>query len=208
MKGRSVTRSSHRATVAALALVLLAAASPAVSPIDVPEPEGLWTGPQHGYTPPTLKGATVLDLAGLEALLAAEQPVLLDVAIADRKPAGLLPDKPWLPAHRSIPGAVWMPSAGAAPLTPAQEAVFTKRLAELTGGDKTKPIVTFCHPECWGSWNAGKRLVQAGHARVYWFPQGIEGWQEAHETAVTKQDPSWAGVAPADAARPRGEAAR
>ena len=167
------------------------AAAPADSPVNVPEPAGLHEGIQQGYTPKTLQGAVVVDIAGLDALMA-EQPVLIDVALADRKPAGFPADRPWLPAHRSVPGAVWMPNAGAAPLDPEREALFLKRVEALTGGDKTKPIVTFCHPDCWGSWNAAKRLVQKGYTAVHWFPDGIEGWQNVHETAVIRQDPAWA----------------
>jgi PQQ-dependent catabolism-associated CXXCW motif protein len=190
-----------RVRLAAAALLTLGvAAAPADSPINVPEPEGFHTGPQQGYTPPTLKGAVVLDIDGLDRVVAQGKPVLIDVAMADRRPAGMAPDKPWLPAHRSIPGAVWMPNAGAAPLDSAHEALFLARVADLTGGDKARPIVTFCHPDCWGSWNAGKRLVQAGYTAVHWFPTGIEGWQERHETAVVKEDPAWA-ARPASAAQ-------
>jgi len=185
-----MTRFVRLATAALLTLGV--AAAPADSPVNVPEPEGFHTGPQQGYTPPTLKGATVLDIDGLDRVVATGKAVLIDVALADRRPAGMAPDKPWLPAHRSVPGAVWMPNAGAAPLDPAHEALFLARVAELTGGDKARPIVTFCHPDCWGSWNAGKRLVQAGYKAVHWFPTGIEGWQERHETAVLKEDPAWA----------------
>ncbi len=187
-------RIARTAALLALGLslsVTLGAAGPADSPVDVPEPEGLYTGPPHGYTPATLKGATVLDLKGLEALLP-EKPVLLDVVLADRKPAGFPADRPWLPTHRSLPDAVWLPGAGAAPLPPAQEEAFLTRVAALTGGDKAKPVVTFCRPECWGSWNAGKRLVAAGYSRVYWFPAGVEGWQDDHDTAAVKPDPPWA----------------
>ncbi|SFG43890.1 rhodanese-like domain-containing protein [Methylobacterium gossipiicola] len=177
---------------AAALLTLGVAAAPADSPVNVQEPEGFHTGPQQGYTPPTLKGAVVLDIDGLDRVVATGKAVLIDVALADRRPAGMAPDKPWLPAHRSVPGAIWMPNAGAAPLDPAHENLFLARVAELTGGDKARPIVTFCHPDCWGSWNAGKRLVQAGYTAVHWFPTGIEGWQERHETAVLKEDPAWA----------------
>lgn len=177
------------AALAALGL-MLGAAGPADSPVNVPEPEGLYTGPSHGYTPATLKGATVLDLKGLEALLP-EKPVLLDVVLADRKPAGFPASRPWLPTHRSLPDAVWLPGAGEAPLKPAQEEVFLARVAALTGGDKGRPVVTFCRPECWGSWNAGKRLVAAGYTRVHWFPLGVEGWQDDHDTAAVKPDPQW-----------------
>ena len=101
----------------------------------------------------------------------------------------------WLPVHPSIPGAVWMPEAGAEPLAPAREALFYARVAALTGGDKAKPVVVFCHVECWGSWNAAKRLVLKGYTGVCWFPQGVEGWQEQHETAnLTVDGKSYPGV--------------
>lgn len=196
----ALTRLRHptlQVAAAGLAALLLAAATPADSPVNVPEPEGYWTGPPRGYTPPTLKGATVLDLAGLEALLP-EKPVLLDVVLEERRPAGLPADRPWSPTHRSIPDTVWMPGAGGAPLPPEREKAFLSRVEALTGGDRSKPVVTFCRPECWGSWNDGKRLLQAGYRRVYWFPSGVEGWQDAHETAVAKPDPAWAASAGAD----------
>lgn len=201
-----MTRLVRLAALATLA-GLLCAAAPADSPINVPEPDGLYDGPQHGYTPPTLKGAKVVDLTALERLMAEEQPVLIDVGLADRKPDNLPAGTIWLPSHRSIPGSVWMPNAGAVPLSPAQEDVFLKRAVDLTGGDKARAVVTFCHPECWGSWNAGKRLVEAGYTGVHWFALGVEGWQDAHETVVTKPDPAWAAVTP-QTARPPGAAER
>ncbi len=191
-----------RIALAGTAALLLGAASPADSPVNVPEPDGIWTGPQRGYTPATLSGATVIDIDALDALIAREKPVLLDVSLADRRPAGLASDRPWLPAHRSVPGAVWMANAGAAPLEPGREELFLKRVAELTGGDTGRAIVAFCHPECWGSWNAAKRLVLRGYTRVHWFPEGIEGWQERHPTTVIPEDAAWA------AGRPGNEAQR
>ncbi|GJD78571.1 rhodanese-like domain-containing protein [Methylobacterium gregans] len=184
-----------RGAAALAALALLVAAAPADSPVNVPEPDGLWTGPQRGYTPATLTGAAVIDADRLAAMLP-DKPVLLDVVLMDRKPANFPADRPWLPTHRSIPGAVWMPGAGVAPLSPEREALFLRRVAELTGGDKAKPVVTFCRPECWGSWNAGRRLVLAGYTSVHWFPQGVEGWQDDHETAVAKPDAAWAALPP------------
>jgi PQQ-dependent catabolism-associated CXXCW motif protein len=160
---------------------------------DVPEPAGLWTGPMLGPTPRTLAGAAVVNLAGLEALMAGGKPLLIDVGPADRKPEGFPRGRPWMPSHRSIPGAVWMPGAGTAPLAAGREALMARRIAELTGGDRARPIVVFCRPRCWGSWNAGKRLVTLGYTRVNWFPAGINAWQETHETAVVKPDTVWSG---------------
>jgi PQQ-dependent catabolism-associated CXXCW motif protein len=180
------------------AVVLLAATVRADSTVSVPEPDGVWTGPMLGPTPETLKGATVLDITGLEALMA-EKPVVLDVGPADQKPANFPKDSLWLPIHRSIPGAVWMPGAGLAPLEPVREKAFYRRMEELTQGDKATPIVAFCHPDCWGSWNAAKRLVLRGYTRVHWFPEGIEGWQIVHETAEVKPDAVWAATQASEA---------
>jgi PQQ-dependent catabolism-associated CXXCW motif protein len=157
---------------------------------DVPEPQDLWTGPMYGQTPRTLSGAVVADLPDLEALMAGKL-LLLDVGPAHRKPENLPTDRPWLPIHRSIPGAIWMPGAGAAPLEAGREEVFYRRVGELTRGDKARPVVVFCRPECWGSWNAAKRLVMQGYTRVHWFPAGINGWQDKHETAEVKPDAGW-----------------
>ena len=176
------------------AIILATALLPAVGGLglaaDVSEPPGLWTGSMYGRTPSTLSGAAVVDLAALEALMAA-QPLLLDVGPAQQKPANFPGHRPWLPVHRSIPGAVWMPGAGIAPLEADREQLFHRRIAELTHGDKARPIVVFCRPDCWGSWNAGKRLVMQGYTRVSWFPAGLDAWQEKHETAEVKPDTAW-----------------
>lgn len=179
------------AAAALFAFLMAGAQLPATAPGNVPEPEGMYTGPLHGYTPSTLKGGTVLDPAKLAALIDAAHPLLLDVAEVDRKPAGLAPDAPWSPRHHSIPGSVWLPGAGQGTLSSAAQASFDKRLAALTKGDKAAPIVTYCHPDCWGSWNAAKRLVLGGYTRVYWLPQGVEGWQEQHPTQAVKPDVEW-----------------
>lgn len=181
-----------RAAAITAAALCLAAAEPADSPVNVPEPPGLYTGPQRGYTPPTLKGAHVVDGAAVAEMIAGpDRPVLIDVAPRERKPANFPEGRLWLPVHPSIPGAVWLPNAGAAPLPPEREALFFSRVEQLTGGDKGKPIVVFCHVECWGSWNAGKRLVEKGYTAVNWFPLGLEGWQDFHETRNLTEDPAW-----------------
>jgi PQQ-dependent catabolism-associated CXXCW motif protein len=33
--------------------------------------------------------------------------------------------------------------------------------------------------ECWMSWNAAKRAVALGYARVHWYPDGTDGWAAA-----------------------------
>jgi PQQ-dependent catabolism-associated CXXCW motif protein len=181
-------------TAAKAAIILGIALVPVVahagSAADVPEPQGLWIGAINGPTPKMLSGAVVVDLAAIEALMA-EKPLLLDVGPAARKPENFPSDWPWLPMHRSIPNAIWMPGAGAAPLDVGREELFYRRIEKLMQGDKTKPIVVFCRPDCWGGWNAGKRLVTNGYTNVRWFPAGTDGWQEKRETAEVKPDAEW-----------------
>ena len=187
MMGRAAT-----STVASLVLALvLIPASPHAARAAVAEPAGLWTGPMRGETPSTLKGAVVLDLEALEALLP-KKPVLLDVGLADKKPEGFPEDRLWLPTHRSIPGATWFPGGGAADLSTEQEDVLLRRVEELTHGNRSASIVTFCRPRCWGSWNLAKRLVMKGYTGVHWFPGGIDQWQEAHEATEVEPDEAWA----------------
>ena len=182
-------------------LLLVAGVGRSESPGHVPEPAGLWQGTLHGYTPNTVAGAVVVDTAQFEKLVADKQPVMIDVADADKKPENMPATALWLPAHRSIPGAVWMPGAGSGTSDPAFAGAFERRIAGLTGGDKAKAIVAFCHPDCWGSWNAAKRLAALGYSRVYWYPEGMEGWQAVHDTVIVKADPDWAASMKAEAGR-------
>jgi len=177
-------------TAITLGIALLPAVASVGSAGDVQEPRGLWIGPMYGQTPKTLEGALVVDLAGVEALMA-EKPVVLDVGPAARKPENLPSDRLWLPTHRSIPNAIWMPGAGSAPIDAAREQLFYDRIDELVHGDKTIPIVVFCRSDCWGSWNAGKRLVTKGYTGVRWFPAGLDAWQDKHETAEVMPDSHW-----------------
>ena len=181
-----------RALLAAIFAVL------AVSPVPgaeitnyVPEPPGLWTGPMVSDTPATLEGAKVIDVPALERLMP-QKPLLIDVGPADRKPEGLPPSTVWMPTHRSIPGAVWFPAAGRADLPAEKVEALLQRIAELTNGDKSAPLVTFCRPRCWGSWNIGKRLVQAGYTSVHWLPAGVSGWQERNDTTAVAPEAGWA----------------
>ena len=184
------------ARLLALALALgcwpaLAEVPSAVAPGHVPEPAGLYEGALHGYTPNGVTGGTVLDTEALAKLIETVHPLLLDVAERDRKPPSMGKDTPWLPTHRSIPGAVFLDGAGKGTADPEYAEAFKARMASLTKGDLGAPIVTFCHPDCWGSYNAAKRLVGLGYTHVYWYREGTEGWQGDHETRVAKPDPTW-----------------
>ena len=168
----------------------------------VPEPKGLWHGPLHGQTPTTLAGASVIDAPTVDKLVH-DHAVFIDVANPDHRPPGLPSDMPYTPIHRSIPGATWMPGAGSGTDDPAFAKAFAARIDALTGGDKEKPVMAFCHPARWGSWNAAKRMTEMGYKHVYWFPQGAEGWQAYGQAADAEPDAIWKATMPkADAPQP------
>jgi rhodanese-related sulfurtransferase len=94
-------------------------------------------------------------------------------------PATLPPGTFWRdPAHRSIEGAHWLPNVGYGALSPSIEDYFRTRLESLTGGKKDAALVFFCLRNCWMSWNAAKRAVEAHYTNVMWFRDGTDGWQE------------------------------
>lgn len=157
---------------------MLAAAGPEVPP---PEPADLWAGPMQGAVPATLTGATVLPTAPAAAQFLNDHSALpIDVSAAPIRPPGMTADMPWLPAaHQDIGGSLWLPGAGLMVLQPDRAEGYLEAVAKRVGYDKQRFVMVYCHPNCWGSWNAAKRLLQAGYANVAWFPGGIEAWAGA-----------------------------
>ncbi len=147
----------------------------------VPEPEGYRMERYRAPVPATLVGATVLDTAGLQQLVEGAAPIVIDVLPKTRKPTDRAPNQLWIePKRDAIPGAVWLPNIGYGELTPEDRRIFENQLDRLTAGDKERPLVFYCDRNCWMSWNAAKRAVsEFGYTRVYWYPEGIEGWKEA-----------------------------
>jgi PQQ-dependent catabolism-associated CXXCW motif protein len=124
--------------------------------------------PYHGPTPIQIPGAQVMQTRQLQAMLAGPaSPILIDV-LSD-------------PGHLTLAGAVWLSGAGRGAnfLDPVQS-VLTQLLRQLSGGDKSRPMVFFCaSAECWLSYNAALRAVAAGYSRVYWYRGGVEAWVAA-----------------------------
>lgn len=138
-----------------------------------------------GPFPDTLPGGTVVHTAAVEALLRDPAVVIVDVSERSRRPTGLAEGTLWMPpAHRDIPGSIWIPGAGQADVPPALGQFLRTRLEQLTGGNRDRPILVYCHPHCWQSWNAARRVVGYGYRGVFWYPDGIEGWEDAEEPTV------------------------
>jgi PQQ-dependent catabolism-associated CXXCW motif protein len=171
----------------------------AVPTSDVPEPATYRMDRYRARVPATLSGATVLSAAGLQKLLAEGEPVLVDVQAKQRKPKNRDQGQAWIePKREDIPGSVWLPNVGLGELTPDFAEYFSTELARLTGGDKAKPVVFYCDANCWMSWNAGKRaLTELGYTEVYWYPEGVQGWERAGQRlAVAREIPMPGSVEP------------
>jgi len=134
-------------------------------------------GDYRAPVPLDLAGAVTLDTDEARDLLAQGDVVVLDVLPAPRRPS----DGVWLvPKPRlSLPGAVWLANTGYGDLSPAMRDWFAGQLETLSGGDKARPLMFFCVIDCWMSWNAAKRALSLGYARVYWYPDGSDGWEFA-----------------------------
>jgi PQQ-dependent catabolism-associated CXXCW motif protein len=162
-----------------------AAAQPAAA--TAAEPDGYWTGDVDAPVPATISGGSVIHAKELQALLRQPGAAIIDVSNAPRRPSGLAPGAPWLPLpHRALPGALWIPGAGAGTISPEMDKFFHARLTTATD-DLDAPLVVYCHDRCWLSWNAAKRAIGYGYRRVYWFSDGIEGWTASGGPTVTAE---------------------
>ena len=154
----------------------------------VPEPADFWNGPVNSPTPATLSGGTVIRAPDLATLLKQKGVVVVDVSNSPPRPEKLAPQAVWMPPpHAVIPGSLWLAGVGNGTLDEPTEKFYRRRLGEATANDMNHTVVVYCHDRCWLSWNAAKRAIRYGYQRVYWFPEGIEGWKAAgFPTAVAE----------------------
>ena len=164
----------------------------------VPEPAGYRMESYRAPVPETLAGATVLDGPALQRLIAEARPILIDVLPRQPRPANRAPDALWIePQRADIEGSVWLPNVGYGYLPTDTLRYFRESLAALTEGDRSRPLVFYCDPDCWMSWNAAKRaLTELGYTNVFWYPAGAAGWEKlGHElVAATIFRPEEAGL--------------
>lgn len=90
--------------------------------------------------------------------------------------------------RENIPGSVWLADVGRGVLSPEMETYFREGLAQLTSGDRSRAIVVYCQSDCWMAWNAIKRASGYGYARLYWYPEGSDGWRD-HDRMLVPATP-------------------
>ncbi len=167
--------------LAAMAMFVLAADAGAVE-----VPEEYRTGRYRAPTPDVIPGGTLVTRDHVERLLAEGRATFIDVFGTGRFATPGL-DGEWIlrKPHFSLPGSVWLPNVGTGYLTPEMDRYFRTALERFSRGDKIHPIVFFCEADCWLGWNAAKRAISYGYARVFWYPAGITDWKETPERMQT-----------------------
>jgi PQQ-dependent catabolism-associated CXXCW motif protein len=174
-----VTLASSRPVIRSLALGLVLIGNIASSP--PPEPEGYRMDDYRAPVPETVAGGVVLDTNAAYALWKTGHAVWIDVLPAPRRPANLPAASFWMPVtHRDIPGSLWLPDVGRGALRPELEGFFQHQLEAATSGRKDAEIVLYCLADCWMSWNATKRAAGWGYAQLYWYRDGVDGWEAAN----------------------------
>lgn len=129
--------------------------------------------------PASAPGGTRLWVDEVERLVAERSVILIDVMAStgpgpDSKTGAWRMSKP----RNHIPGSVWLPDVGKGKLGARLLAYFKDNLARLTDGDNSHPILIYCQADCWMSWNAVKRAAELGYTKIYWYPEGTDGWKE------------------------------
>jgi PQQ-dependent catabolism-associated CXXCW motif protein len=144
-----------------------------------PEPADYRVDNYRAPTPASLSGARVVSTAEARRLWAEKAAIFIDVLPQAPRPANLPDNVLWRDKPRfDIPGSVWLPDTGYGALAPEVEHYFFDGLTRASGGDKARALIFYCQRDCWMSWNAAKRALQAGYTNVIWYPDGTEGWSE------------------------------
>jgi PQQ-dependent catabolism-associated CXXCW motif protein len=162
-------------------ILLMAAASGSMSADDTASFDtvtGYRIAHYRAAVPQTVPGGTRIDRDKLDELVKAGA-VLLDVMPSEGGGADLKTGE-WrlLRPHQTIPGATWLPDVGKGTLKIEFETYLKTNALKVSGGDIAKPIIVFCQSDCWMGWNVVQRLAKLGHSKVYWFPEGTDGWVE------------------------------
>ena len=145
----------------------------------VPPGRELHTGAMHGATPASIPGGQLVTTYGLVGLIQQNQTpyVLVDV----------------LGGNQTIPNSLSLPQASQPGSfnDQTQQQVVTA-LAQATQGRKDIPLVFYCAGlECWMSYNAALRAINAGYTNVLWYRGGLQAWSQVGGPLVQAGAPQY-----------------
>jgi hypothetical protein len=118
-----------------------------------------------GRSPISCPDTTTIQTRKLVTLLQERSPILIDVALGS-----------W---GKSLPTAIGLQGTGyGCDFSPTVRDRFKHKIIELTNGDLSAPIVSFCiNSERLTGYNLAQRLVSLGCTNVHWYRGGVEAWQ-------------------------------
>ncbi|WP_371134791.1 PQQ-dependent catabolism-associated CXXCW motif protein [Pseudomonas sp. Q11] len=129
-------------------------------------------------TPAAVDGAKTLDTQALQQLMAqTPSPILIDVYRRPWLQGRFIDNEP----HANLPGSLWLANTGDGDLDPTWQDYFNHHLEKATGGRADQPLVFYCRADCWLSWNAVKRAAAMGYKQLYWYRDGLDAWEAAHQ---------------------------
>ena len=127
----------------------------------------LHNGEMHGPTPASIPGGQVITTRGLVELVQGQRVpfILFDT----------------LGGPESLPSAIsaaWASQPGS--FTDQVQRQLVQTLQQATQGRKDVPLIFYClSTQCWMSYNASLRAINAGYTNVLWYRGGIEAWKQA-----------------------------
>jgi len=178
---------------AALSFAALASAALAAEcnlmPDGVDAAIGYRVGHYSATVPDCAPGAPLIAFGDVRALAESGRAILLDVTPIDGSDPDPF-DGTWgVPApHETIPGATWLPESGRGKPEPWLEKYLRSNLDKLITEKPGVPVIVFCRADCWGSWNAAKRLAAWDYENIRWYPHGIDDWR-ANALPIEIADP-------------------
>lgn len=142
--------------------------------------EGLRADRYRAPLPSSVPGAITINAVELHALIAENDLALVDVQAITMRPETADFDMDWLPSsvRYHLPESVWLPNVGYGELSQQMSTFFSREMAAVTNGNKHLLVVFYCVADCWMSWNTVQRAGTLGYTRLYWFPEGTDGWEE------------------------------
>lgn len=127
-------------------------------------------------TPAKAVGAKTVTTDEMQQLLRSEPTlVVIDVINLEYRANRFLQTEP----HQSLPTATWLPNTGQGEIDRHWQDYFISNTLRLTHHNRNHPVVVLCKSDCWLSWNAVKRLSEAGFQNLYWYKDGVDSWANA-----------------------------
>ncbi|MEP7083285.1 MAG: rhodanese-like domain-containing protein [Betaproteobacteria bacterium] len=126
--------------------------------------------------PMMVPGVDTLTTLQLEAFLKTHaEAVLVDAVVGS--------------AHRTLPGAVWMPDLGVVTIGQLERGQIETAMRSATAGDPSRPVVVFERSSRYGwfGYHGVLRLLGMGYSNVYWYRGGLDAWHDAQFTLAQAQ---------------------